>query len=496
MRLSIKYKLFFAILSAHVIVYIALYSIGKSNFDRGFLDYISQIEEQQVPALVAGLSSFYEHTGSWDPIRRNSQKWVALIRESIESVYRNSIESINNPAFVAIQQSSRRTPGRFSPNDWYYSSEYSPARPYLMLLDAEKNLIYGNRVAYNDTLHLANLNPIVARGETVGFLAVTSRQELSEQADVLFAEQQKQSFLIFATVLVGISALIAFPMSSFLVRPIHEIVGGTRALTNGDYSSRLKVRGSDELAQLAQDFNTLARTLDQNRAARQQWIADISHELRTPLAILRAELESVQDGIRPLTQETLNSLHQEVIHLNALVNDLHELSMSDLGALIYEKEELDINSVVEHTIDMHRQLLDEHEIKLIKQVETPNADDEVTMLGDDKRMIQLFSNLLQNTCRYTNSGGDLIIKIKETQDEVRINWEDSAPEVSNEDLGHLFERLYRVDSSRNRTQGGSGLGLAICMNIVKAHEGSISAEHSKLGGLKISITFPRKLRNL
>src|SRR5690606_14832335 len=144
------------------------------------------------------------------------------------------------------------------------------------------------------------------------------------------------------------------PLSSLLVRPIHDIVAGHRALTRGDYGARIRPRSSDELAQLAQDFNTLAKTLEQNRAARQQWIADISHELRTPLAILRGELESLQDGVRPLSRESLDSLHHEVVRLNALVNDLHELSMSDLGALIYEMGNIDVVQVLEHSIDMYQ----------------------------------------------------------------------------------------------------------------------------------------------
>lgn len=262
MGLSIKYKLFFAILSAHLIVYVAMYSIGRFNFDSGFLEYISRIEQRQVPALVDGLQSFYKHTGSWDPIRQDFDKWADLIRESIESSVDPELEAVLN---------TRRGAPRFTRNDWYYSSEYSPARPALVLLDADQIMIWGSR----DALPQANLNPIIVGGDTVGYLAVTSRQVLSEQADLLFTEQQKNTFFLFALLLGLLSALIAFPMSAFMVRPIRELVNGTRQLANGDYKSRIPVSGSDELTQLSVDFNSLADTLDQNRQARQQWIADI-----------------------------------------------------------------------------------------------------------------------------------------------------------------------------------------------------------------------------
>jgi len=478
MGLSIKFKLFFAILSVHIIVYVAMYSIGRFNFDSGFLDYVSRIEERQVPALLDGLESFYVHTGSWDPIREDFRKFGDLIRESIESTV--------DPELNARLGPQRPTPARFSPNDWYYTSEYSPARPYLALLDADGSIIWGSE----DAMPAANQNPIVVGGKTVGFLAVTSRQQLSEQADLLFTEQQKQSFFTFALFLGIISALIAFPLSTFMVRPVRELVDGTRRLANGDYTSRIPVRGSDELTQLSADFNSLADTLDQNRLARQQWIADISHELRTPLSILQGELESLQDGIRPMNPDTINSLHHEVVHLNALVNDLHELSMSDQGALIYEKKEINLTEIFEISRDMNRHKLEKHHIKLTPKIHSRFADNGIQTIGDENRIIQLFDNLFQNTCRYTDDGGELVVSISQTGKKVRIEWYDSKPGVTNDNLEHLFDRLYRVDSSRNRKEGGSGLGLAICRNIVEAHEGSIRADHSELGGLKLIIELP------
>jgi two-component system sensor histidine kinase BaeS len=480
MGLSIKYKLFFAMLSAHLIVYMAMYSTGRYSFDRGFLEYVSRIEERQVPALVDGLKNFYKHTGSWDPIREDFQKFSDLIAESIES----AVDPIAN-ARGGIQQRPGPPIG-FTPNDWYYTSEYSPARPYLALLDADQSIIWGSSEAMPE----ANLNPIIVRGETVGYLAVTSRQVLSEQADLLFTEQQKNTFFLFALLLGFISALIAFPLSTFMVRPIRELVHGTRRLANGDYDSRIPVKGSDELTQLSVDFNSLADTLDQNRKARQQWIADISHELRTPLSILQGELESIQDGIRPINPETINSLHHEVVHLNALVNDLHELSMSDQGALIYQKTQIDLNEVFEMSASINQHLLDRHKIKQTVSFNGFLDGDDIPIIGDENRLLQLFDNLYQNTCRYTNDGGELVIAFTYKLRKVLIEWYDSEPGVSDENLSLLFDRLYRVDGSRNRTQGGSGLGLAICKNIVEAHEGTITASHSSLGGLKLSIELP------
>ena len=116
------------------------------------------------------------------------------------------------------------------------------------------------------------------------------------------------------------------------------------------------------------------------------------------------------------------------------------------------------------------------------------------MLGDPNRLQQLFDNLLSNACRYTDPGGEIQVYMKEQNGNVVIEHFDSAPGVSDNDLTHLFERLYRVEASRNRAKGGSGLGLTICQNIVQAHEGTIVADHSPLGGLKLTITLPRRVQ--
>ena len=504
MKLTIKYKLLLAILSAHLIVYISMYSIGRAQFNKGFIDYISRVEEQQIPALVDGLESWYAARDRWDVLRGNPSLWNIIIRDSVARTTQTgellSIGQVTNMRLIesAIEDrnilntntsaiDSFRRPSLLADDDWYFSSEYSPARPHLLLLDADEKIMFGDPEA----LPLANIYPLTFMEETVGYLAVTSRQELSERADQLFVEGQVNTFFIFGIVLLAISTLIAVPASNYMVKPIKNIVKGTRALTAGDYSSRLEIRSTDELALLSEDFNTLANTLEQNQTARRQWIADISHELRTPLAILQGELESVQDGIRPLDPTSLNSWHQEVLHLNTLISDLHELSMSDNGALVYEKEKIDIKTLLQETLELHQNLISQNQIKLSIAISPLTDNEAIHVFGDPKRLKQLFDNLMQNTCRYTDEGGELKISLKEYPDKVVLNWIDSKPGVSDKDLNKLFDRLYRVESSRNRSNGGSGLGLAICKNIIEAHEGSISAEHSDLGGLKMSITFPK-----
>ncbi|MCS6742486.1 HAMP domain-containing protein, partial [Acinetobacter baumannii] len=180
-------------------------------------------------------------------------------------------------------------------------------------------------------------------------------------------------------------------------------------LAAGDFAVRVTPTNKDEISQLATDFNQLASTLEKNEQIRRDYMADISHELRTPLAILKGELEALQDGVRKPTAETLNSLLFEVTNLTKLVNDLHQLSLSDRGSLTYRKDFIDINEIILLAVASYRHIYQAKEIAL-----QTDLDDNVKLIvqADPDRLIQLFHNLLENSVRYTNSGGQLHISSK------------------------------------------------------------------------------------
>lgn len=218
---------------------------------------------------------------------------------------------------------------------------------------------------------------------------------------------------------------------------------------------------------------------------RRDFMADISHELRTPLAVLRGELEAIQDGVRQFTPDSVASLQAEVGTLTKLVDDLHQLSMSDEGALAYQKSSLDLIPLLEVASGAFRERFASRGLTL--QLSLP---DSMTVFGDRDRLMQLFNNLLENSLRYTDSGGGLYISAEQRERMVLLTFADSAPGVSDEQLQKLFERFYRTEGSRNRASGGSGLGLAICVNIVQAHNGLIRAAHSPFGGVSITVELP------
>jgi two-component system sensor histidine kinase BaeS len=286
-------------------------------------------------------------------------------------------------------------------------------------------------------------------------------------------------------VVLAIAMVAAFALARWLLEPVHALAAGTRALAAGDYDRRIAVERHDELGNLAEDFNHLAAALDQHRDARRRWGADIAHELRTPLSVLRGEIQALQDGVRAATPAALDSLNAECERLGALIEDLYQLSLADAGALEYRFDTIDLGELARDAVELQHRACAEAGLAL----ESAIAGN-IFVRGDARRLAQLIDNLIANARRYTDAPGRVRVEVASARDVARLIVEDTPPGVPTEALPRLFDRLFRVESSRSRSAGGAGLGLAICRAIVEAHDGSIAAAPSALGGLRVTVELP------
>ncbi len=328
-------------------------------------------------------------------------------------------------------------------------------------------------------------NITTSTGKVVGWVIASPAERLTRSTDINFDQQQRRTSWMIVALTGLLAALVTWLLARGLLAPVKRLVDGTHELAAGKFSTRVEVGSSDEIGQLARDFNQLASSLENNESNRRAFMADISHELRTPLAIMRGELEAMQDGVRKLTPEAITSLQSEVVVLTKLVDDLHQLSLSDAGALAYRKQPVDVVNLLEVVAGSFGERYRSRDLALTLALPT-----KAESFGDPDRLMQLFTNLLENSLRYTDAGGEVRVSLQQHGDYWQLRFADSAPGVDAEHQAHLFERFFRAESSRNRASGGSGLGLAICKNIVEAHSGSISAEHSDLGGLQIALNLP------
>ncbi len=283
-------------------------------------------------------------------------------------------------------------------------------------------------------------------------------------------DENRQRIVGFATGLAALLAAgaVAFWVSRRLLRPVQRVAEASQKLAGGDYSVRVpQTEAQDEIGQLGRHFNHLALTLQRNECMRREFMADVSHELRTPLSVLNGELEALQDGVRRLEPASLRALQGEVATLHKLVDDLYELSLADVGALSYRKSPLDLREVIGDAAEAFTERLQSQGLAL--KVELPAEP--LSTFGDERRLRQLFANLLENCCRYTDAGGSVQMSARRAGRHTLVEVHDSAPGVPADLVPRLFERFFRVEPSRSRASGGAGLGLSICQRIVEAHEG-------------------------
>ena len=476
---SLRVKLFLAIAGANVVLVMAAYLIYGWSFDRGLVEYLNKADETRLQPLVVRLANGYREHGHWDWIVGDRERWFELSREVLGSgrVPRRAGEQGQPPGAPPPVPNAPPPPAEVAPPG---NPPALTIDPRLLLLDANKRVVIGPEWRAEQAV----LKPIAVDDKLVGYLGYVPRLQMVASLERVFQAQQTRTYAAIALGLFAAVLLNAALIAHWLSRRLRALGAGTTAIAQGDYDVRLPAQGHDELAQLADDFNRMAVSLQAARQARQQWIADIAHELRTPLATLRAEIEALQDGIRKPDAANLDSLAQEVTRLTRLVDDLRLLSLSDLGALDYRFAPLDLGRFV---ADYLHEATARPGQRLALSTELPEG---LSVRADGDRLDQVLANLLQNTLRYTHDPAALEVRLVRDGDEARLSWEDSAPGVPAEALPRLTERLYRVDESRASASGGSGLGLAIAQAIVEGHGGRMAASASTLGGLRWDVWLP------
>ncbi|MBX2886839.1 MAG: HAMP domain-containing protein [Granulosicoccus sp.] len=484
--MRLKYQMFLMLLMISALIIVLMFAMNSWSFSRGFLGYVNSAEQQRLLPIVSAVAQRYEQEGNWDWVRQDKREFRRLLDAQLSN--RPSRRNGRKPDASGARPDRRQKP---KPGD-SRPPEPPPGDllgrpgagfvPRLLLADAEQELLAG-RSRRNAAV---KWQPVEVDGAVVGYLGSIPRTRISNQLDQLFEAQQRKSFGYAALVMLLVSAALAAPLAWLVVRPLLRINAAVDQISQGNYDHRVTLKRRDEFGDLARNINHLGDSLEKNLDARQRWLAEISHELRTPVAILQGELEALQDGVRKADAQTLGSLRSEAVRLGRLIDDLHDLTLSDIGALSYRMEPLDLVDSLQSVLDAHIASIEAIPLRLRLTLSQPS----VRINGDAQRVEQLFANLMQNTLRYTDSEGQLHISVNVLQNRVEVVWEDSSPGVDDRQLPHLFDTLYRTESSRNRTTGGAGLGLAIVKKIAQAHQGHVKAEHSQLGGLKLTFTFP------
>jgi len=298
--------------------------------------------------------------------------------------------------------------------------------------------------------------------------------------------------LLYSLMVAGAVAMVVAAASSVfvsrrIVEPLANMTAATRRIASGRYGERVPVGTSDELGELSESFNAMAKTLEDTEQRRLDLISDVSHEMRTPLSTIEGYMEGLIDGVVQPSEETWGMVHGEAVRLRRLVDDLQELSRAEAGRLVLWEEVVGPRDAARRAAERLAPLFEEKGVAL----GTEAPEELPPVLADPDRLAQVLTNLLGNALRHTPKGGSVTVDAARRGDVALFRVEDTGEGIAPGHLPHVFERFYRAEQSRSRAGGGAGVGLAISKALVEAMGGRIWAESAGAGkGAAFTFTLP------
>ncbi|WP_180160324.1 MULTISPECIES: sensor histidine kinase efflux regulator BaeS [unclassified Acinetobacter] len=553
-RIPIALRLFLTVLLTTLVITTVSLGVLHWNMQRNFTKYVADVEMQKLDHVIENLADVYTVYHDWgnaiqaqilqiegqaapDDYDRLSRWWlrrqydIALQQRYFQDHSLNAASMLATPQQTAEQKTEelkwleQNLPSEFQPFEglkFPLSANQNVFRPKesnadekdkdagqssqnntnnggkkqfiqmpdrlglssrLSLYDAQRQFVVGE-----PTDEQISYRPIMVNNQIVGYLGLKPVLEQDDAISINFFSKQKR-YLLLVYVLSFIASLIAaLLLATYFKKPIQRLLMGTRELTKGNYQHQVAVNRNDELGDLSNELNQLAVILDQHETSRRQWVADTSHELKTPLAVLQAQIEAMQDGIRKPTPEHFASMLNQVSSLKKLTKDLADLAQADAQQLNCYLTTLNPWDVVIQEVESFKPKFEQADLKI-------TAMGEGTSLQlDIDRFKQIMVNLLGNSIRYTEAGGEVHVHTEQDETQWTVYVDDSPFGLTDEQLARLGERFYRVDDSRTRATGGTGLGLALSVKIARALGGELSFDHSPLGGLRCKLTFPKQMK--
>jgi two-component system sensor histidine kinase BaeS len=307
----------------------------------------------------------------------------------------------------------------------------------------------------------------------------------AESARRMFDDSVTRVVIVAVLVGVAAAAILAVLFARRLARPLGDISRAARRVAEGDYRARVPREGPEEVASLADSFNQMAMSLEEQQRVRRDFIANAAHELRTPLTNLKGYLEALRDGVAPANAATFESLLEEADRLVRLSRSLDTLAEGDAGTAPREPLDVDAAAAIRSAVDLAQPTFARANLSLAVDVGPT-----LPARANPDHLAQVLANLLQNALRYTPAGGRVTIHGERRPGDVLISIANTGDGIPADDLPRVFERFYRVDKSRDRASGGAGIGLAIVQQLVEAAGGEVGVE-SRDGLTRFWFSLPR-----
>jgi len=420
-----------------------------------FRRYLARKEDLTASGLVDELAAFYRRNGNWDG--------VSNVFASLTGV-------------IGRGRGQGQGQGR--------------GRPPLLLADAGDRVVYDERGTRVGSMFSADeraaAQPILLDGQVVGYLLLNSpgRGALAP-AEQAFLDQLRVTLVLAALLAGALGIVLGLFISRTIAAPLSALALSARAFARHDWSRRVKIGGTDEVAAVAREFNAMADELERAEALRRNLIADIAHELRTPLSVLQGNLRALLDEVYPLERSEIATLYDETRLLSRLADDLRELAWAETGQLRLDLQKVNLADALRAAAANFAVAAGAQGVRVDVQV-----GDDLSARADPDRLAQVLRNFIANALRHTPGGGCITASAERRERMIRVMVSDTGEGIGAEDLPHVFERFYRGDKSRARTRGGAGLGLAIAKALVGAMGGEIGVDSEVGRGSCFWFTLP------
>ena len=308
--------------------------------------------------------------------------------------------------------------------------------------------------------------PVVVDGHTVGVLFGS----ISAEAQYRFVMEMLQMFVVSALVVMAVSFIAIYFVTSRLVRPLREMADATQSFISGDFTVRIPVDGFTEIDRLGMAFNNMASSLGAMESTRRSFVANVSHELKTPMTTIGGFIDGILDGTIPQEKHDyyLKIVSDEVQRLSRLIRSMLDMARIEAGEIALNKKDVDINEIVVTTVFTFEQAIEG------KHLDVRGLDAGKVMVEADPDLIhQVVYNLVDNAVKFANDGGYLEFSYTVEGSVTYIGVKNSGAGLAKEEIPFVFDRFYKTDKSRSLDKKGVGLGLHIVRSIVNLHSGEI-----------------------
>ncbi|HEY53792.1 MAG TPA: HAMP domain-containing protein [Caldilineae bacterium] len=450
---SLRLRLLLALLAVVAVAVgtVALY--GSSATSKEFQRYVSNESSRRAQA-VAELLIYYRQTRSWRDVQplleqmaQISGDWIVLADEKGRIIADSQNFLADDPRLFRILNELEGQP-----------IDLGLGQPAVEITSISKQRVF--------------------------LYIVPQGQQESSEGVFLGAVNRQLLLAIFAAGLVGLLLTLLFSRS--IVRPVEALTAAARKMGQGDLEQRVDISTQGEIGDLARAFNIMADGLARQEKLRRNMVSDVAHELRTPLSNLRGYLEALRDGVLTPTPPLIDSLYEETMILNHLVDDLQDLALIEAGQLQLMQEPTLVEEIVIRIVHQMEPFAAQKDLTIAVKLppELPLVDVDCDRIG------QVLRNMINNAISYSSPGGTITISARVRMAMVELSVEDEGVGIDPKHLPHIFDRFYRADRSRARATGGSGLGLAIARQIIEAHGGRVQIKSVPDRGTIVIFTMP------